>query len=264
MAQLNDKFTAFWMNTTTAPWTPLTGLSATINIRDTSGTLLVNNQAMTELGGGWYIYSFTAYNTAVDYLYDCNPWATAYRESGVTTNIQQLISEVRGSGGGMFSSQTIISSIWNSEKRIIKKIEDEGGLTRTDIDTKNNETNSHIEVAKDKIITPIDSIEQPEVDISDIVKWIGVLKAQNTKLSSYLKWEEDKEKKEMEKNHKKMMDDMEECYKQMENEKESEISSKDELIKQMDEVSQEIIEELEWEAEKKWIEAIETIKSLLK
>jgi len=49
----------------------------------------------------------------------------------------------------------------------------------------------------------------------------------------------------MEKNHKKMMDDMEECYKQMENEKESEISSKDELIKQMDEVSQEIIEELE-------------------
>jgi hypothetical protein len=54
---------------------------------------------MTELGGGWYIYKFNAYNTAVDYLYDCNPGATAYRESGVTTNIQQLISEVRGSGG---------------------------------------------------------------------------------------------------------------------------------------------------------------------
>ena len=264
MAQLNDKFTAFWMNTTTAPWTPLTGLSATINIRDTSGTLLVNNQVMTELWWGWYIYSFTAYNAAVDYLYDCNPGATAYRESGVTTNIQQLISEVRGSGGGMFSSQTIISSIWNSEKRIIKKIEDEGGLTRTDIDTKNNETNSHIEVAKGKIITTIDSIEQPEVDTSDIVRWIGVLKAQNTKLSSYLKWEDDKEKADIAKNHKKMMDDMEECYKQMEKENKIIIGDKEKDKEEVMKDADEIIESLESEIKIVWENAIKEIKTLLK
>lgn len=39
------------MNTATAPGTPLTGLSATINIRDLSGTLVINAEAMTEIGG---------------------------------------------------------------------------------------------------------------------------------------------------------------------------------------------------------------------
>jgi hypothetical protein len=124
---------------------------------------------MTELGGGWYIYKFNAYNAAVDYLYDCNPGATAYRESGVTTNIQQLISEVRGSGGGMFSSQTILNSINNSEKNIIKKIELDGGITRTNIDTKNSENYSHIELVKSDLVNTIEGIEFPENNLSEIV-----------------------------------------------------------------------------------------------
>lgn len=108
-----------------------------------------------------------------------------------------------------------------------------------------SETNSHIELAKSETIDKIESIELPEIDNTEIVKGIGVIKAQNTKLSNYIKGEEGKEKIEMEKRHKKMMDDMEECYAEMEKEKSEEISSKDELIKQMDEVSQEIIEEME-------------------
>jgi hypothetical protein len=115
-----------------------------------------------------------------------------------------------------------------------KKIEDEHEITRTLITKENNETNSHIDIAKTEVIDTIDGIELPEVDTSDIIKGIGTIKAQNTKLASYLKGEEDKEKAEMEKMHKKMMDDMEKAYEEMEKEngkeKEDIMSSADEII----------------------------------
>lgn len=141
MAQQNNRFTAFWMDATTAPGTPLTGLSATINIRDVNGNLVVNSQPMTDIGGGHYVYTFAAYNPAVDYVYDCNPGATAYIESGVTNNIQQLISEIRvGNGGAGISSQAIKTSISNNMKEIERKIEEEHSKTRDLINTGNSDS----------------------------------------------------------------------------------------------------------------------------
>lgn len=60
MAQIDNIFTAFWMDTSTAPGTPLTGLSATILIKlaESPYTVVVNNEDMTDIGNGDYIYTF--------------------------------------------------------------------------------------------------------------------------------------------------------------------------------------------------------------
>ena len=65
MAQNWNIFTAFWMDTTTAPWTPLTSLSPTITIKKSPwGAIVVNAEAMTDIGDGWYEYVFSGYTGA--------------------------------------------------------------------------------------------------------------------------------------------------------------------------------------------------------
>ena len=57
--------------------TPKTGLSPTINIRDISdGSLTVSAAAMTEVGDGFYMYAFTAYDPTKDYSIRCDGGAT--------------------------------------------------------------------------------------------------------------------------------------------------------------------------------------------
>ena len=193
MAQNWNQFTSFWMNTATAPGTPLTGLSATINIRDLSGTLVVNAQAMIELGWGWYIYTFAGYDNTKDYVYDCNPGATAYRESGVTDrrldHIDKNLSDIASSGGGGgFASGAIQTSIGNLGRNIDKKIEDAHTITREFIVKENNETNSHIELAKTGIIDTIDGIEQAEFkqEEKEAKKVLKLVTTLDKKLSSYI------------------------------------------------------------------------------
>jgi hypothetical protein len=48
--------------------TPATGLSATVSIWKTDGTVVVNASAMTEIAGGFYKYTFSTYNDAYDYV----------------------------------------------------------------------------------------------------------------------------------------------------------------------------------------------------
>lgn len=192
MAQQNNKFTAFWMDTTTAPWVPLTGLSATINIRDVSGNLVVDNQPMTELWWWHYIYTFTGYNPAVDYVYDCNPWATAYIESWVTNNIEQLISEIRVWGAwATINTSGITGSIANMQKAITKQISE---IPKTDL----SEIKSHIDIAKTDIIDTIESIEQPEYEMEEkeAKKAVKLLTTLDKKVSSYID-SEMKEKEEL-------------------------------------------------------------------
>lgn len=47
---------------------PKTGLSPVIDIWTVAGVHTVNNQAMTEIVGGFYKYDFTAYNATLDYV----------------------------------------------------------------------------------------------------------------------------------------------------------------------------------------------------
>lgn len=192
MAQQNNKFTAFWMDTTTAPWTPLTGLSATINIRDVNWNLVVDNQAMIELWGGHYIYTFVWYNPAVDYVYDCNPGVTAYIESGVTTNTEQLISEIRTSGGWFSINYQAINSHTTSKVNELKKEFEK--IPKTDL----NEIKSHINLAKTDIIDTIESIEMPEHNLEEkeAKKALKLLTTLDKKVSSYID-SEMKEKEEL-------------------------------------------------------------------
>ncbi len=148
-----------------------------------------------------------------------------------------------------------------------KKIEDEHEKTRELIVKENNETNSHIELAKSGTIRTIESIEQDETDTSDIIAGIGVIKAQNTKLAKYLKGEDEKEKAEMEKNHKKMIDDMESAYSEMEKENgkiiEEKESEKINIMKDADEIIQAIEDEKIEISEKNKSEMINKIKTLI-
>lgn len=55
---------------------PVTGLSATIHVWNItvpeSTTLIVSGAAMTEIGYGAYVYSFTAYSGTLSYLFRCD------------------------------------------------------------------------------------------------------------------------------------------------------------------------------------------------
>lgn len=56
---------------------PETGLSATIRVRLVSdNSLTVTDEAMTEVGDGWYKYNFTGYNDSVDYAFRCDGSST--------------------------------------------------------------------------------------------------------------------------------------------------------------------------------------------
>jgi len=47
---------------------PKTGLSPVIDIWELDGTHVINNQAMTEIAGGFYKYNFTSYDATKDYV----------------------------------------------------------------------------------------------------------------------------------------------------------------------------------------------------
>lgn len=56
---------------------PKTGLSATIRIRNVSSTaLVITDEAMTEVGDGFYKYSFTSYDNTIDYVIRAEGGAT--------------------------------------------------------------------------------------------------------------------------------------------------------------------------------------------
>lgn len=79
---------------------PKTGLSPTIIIRDlTAGTVVVNGEAMTEVGSGFYEYSFTSYDIDSDY---------AFRSDGTAT----LANAERYVFG---SNESYVDDIWDAQ-----------------------------------------------------------------------------------------------------------------------------------------------------
>ena len=156
--QKDNKFTAFWMDTTTAPWTPLTGLSATILIKLAiyPYTVVVNNEPMTDIGNGDYIYIFDGYSSEQDYIYHCSPWATAFIQNGQTDSRQDYLDK----------SITEIAVWWNPYitgiggiQKWIQKIVDK-------VEEKWNEVIKEIEESKDEIIKSIPEQKEPIVNIT--------------------------------------------------------------------------------------------------
>lgn len=88
---------------------PVTGLSPTIDIYEldpnnpTSNTLVVNNGACVEVGGGWYRYQFTSYNIAKPYVFtfDGGAGLTAYERYKV--------------GGNETYAEEVSSGVWDEQ-----------------------------------------------------------------------------------------------------------------------------------------------------
>lgn len=185
--QIDKLFTAIWHDTMTWPWTPLTGLSATITIRDKStNTVVVDNEAMTEIGLGEYDYTFTAMVSTKSYSYVMNPNTTsAYVVSWFVdprmANMDWAITDIRGGGGFSINLSGVTGSISNLSKQITKQISE---LPQLDI----NEIKSHIDIAKDQVITTIESIEQAEFvqEEKEAKKAIKLLTTLDKKVSSYI------------------------------------------------------------------------------
>lgn len=126
MAQIDNTFTAIWYDTSTWPWTPLTGLSATIIIRDKSNnTVVVNNEAMTEIGLWEYDYVFTGMDSTKAYSYVMNPnSALAYVETGfVDPRLSYIDKSVSEIAVGWNPYITWIGGIQNGIQRIVDKVE---------------------------------------------------------------------------------------------------------------------------------------------
>ena len=231
---------------------------------------------MTELWGGHYVYTFVDYNKWVDYVYDCNPWATAFRESGVTNNIEQLISEIRTTGWWFSVNYQAINNHTTSKINELKK---EHEKTRELITKENNDTSSHIDLANTAVLNKIDSIEIPEskLEEKEAKKAVKLLTTLDKKVSSYIDTEmSDKDKlgaiarefnrleledsmkeKEKEMEHKKMMEEKEKMEAEQDEKLLEEIKKEFDLQEEQDkeEKRKELEKELEEiEKEKKEIE----------
>lgn len=246
MAQLDNRFIAFWMDTTTAPWTPLTGLSATITIRDATApyTVVVDNEPMTEMWWGHYIYVFSWMSIAKEYTYACNPNATAFIESGVTQNTLYKWIEDNRSGWGAWTTintSGITGSIANMQKAITKQISE---IPQVDL----SEIKSHIDVAKDDILNKIEDIEIPEaiLEEKESKKAIKLIQNVDKKLTGYIDTEM-KEKEQLgaiarEFNRLELEDSMKEKEKEMEHKRMMEEKAKMEA-----EQDQKLLEEIKKE-----------------
>jgi hypothetical protein len=70
---MNQTITAYFSSS----GTPATSLSPTIRIRLVStGALVVTDDAMTEVGDGWYKYVYTSFVPGIDYTIQCDGTST--------------------------------------------------------------------------------------------------------------------------------------------------------------------------------------------
>jgi hypothetical protein len=91
--------------------TPATGLTPTVTVRDVSdGSVVVNAQAMTEVGGGDYKYTFAGYDSTKDYVVLC--------DGGIT-----LVGTERYAHAG--SDEVTPQQVWEYATRTITS----GGIT---------------------------------------------------------------------------------------------------------------------------------------
>jgi len=117
-----------------------------------------------------------------EYVYNCNPWVTAYIESGITNNeLFKTIIENRGGWGGGFSIN--YQAINNHTTSKIKEVKDLiSGIPPTDLSTileKLDENESHNEIIKTEIIA---TIKESEAEIcSDVIRKTKEIKEDNVK-----------------------------------------------------------------------------------
>ena len=232
--QIDNVFTAYFLNTATAPWTPLTGLSATITIVDLSdNSTVVNNVAMAEVWLGFYKYTFAWYSNTKDYVYSCNPnSANSYIQSWVTDRrldyMDRAISDIKWAGWLTVDLSSINRSIANLQKEMIRRIEAETPKSEKEIDFT-------------PILDKIESIEIPEnkLEEKEAKKALKLIEKLDKKLTDYIDKEMSEKDEldaitreftriEMEHNEKKMKHEEEMRQKELEDKKREEEDKKKE------------------------------------
>ena len=243
---------------------PLTDELVTVSVtlaNMNNDTKVLDNVPMTaSTSFPWAFRNTYAIDTEIDYMayYSCS-------NSNYIASVDKLFIQARSVwGGGWFNLSGVTGSITNLSKQITKQISE---LPQLDI----NEIKSHIDIAKDQVITTIESIEQAEFvqEEKEAKKAIKLLTTLDKKVSSYIDsemkdkeelMEDAKREKEKEMEHKKMMEEKEKMEKEEDDKLLSEIKS--EFDKQDEQEKEEKRQELERELEEAKKEVTEIEKEL--
>lgn len=197
---------------------------------------------MIELWRWWYKYEFDGYVQSMDYLYDCNPNdIRAYRESGVTNNIQQLISEINGWWYSI-NYQAINNHTTNKINELKEKIDELPDYTE-----KINEIDSHNKIAKEEII---DKINNVKYDLSSTEK---ELKEDNVATRQLLR----QKSKKIDENLSKLVDRQEEIIETIEDEA-------NEIEERLEEIYKQEADMIESELEDQYKKEADDIESEIK
>lgn len=171
--QIDNRFTAIWYDTSTLPWTPLTGLLATITIRDkTDNSIVVDDEAMTEIGLGEYDYTYDDMDATKAYSYVMNPNSTsAFVETGFVDPRIAFIDK----------SVSEIAVWWNpyvewftNLKKWIQKIVDKVEEKWEEVKTKIEEEIKTIVIPEQK--EPIVNVTTEKIDTEWFMKAIKAIK----------------------------------------------------------------------------------------
>ena len=180
----DNRFLAYFLDTTTPPWTPLTGLSATMTIIELgNNTVVVDNQPMKEVWQGFYEYVYNNYQPNLDYAWFANPnSASAFIISGWT----ELPVWARFRWGGWWESNEYLKTF---EKSLTKKL--------TQVWEKLNEKKvdkEEKEIDFTPILDAVSSIKMPEptkVEEKEAKKVAKQLTTVESLLKDYIKEDND-------------------------------------------------------------------------
>lgn len=173
---------------------PDTWLTISISVKNRDTWVEAFSGTMTEVGTTReYKYDFTeVVDTDYVYIATCTGYSnmsgTLYSSSSngwlTTAEHDQLFAIWRSMWGGSGFSEIFKSNLASTRNEIIRKIEDK----TTDIESKINETNSHINIAKDDVITTIEAIDIPKSvnEEKEAKKAIKLLTTLDKKVSSYI------------------------------------------------------------------------------
>ena len=156
-----------------------------------------------------------------------------------TEEHEKLFSLENSTGGGGFSSQAIQTSISNAKKAIMDRIDEIKPTDLSGIETKLNETNSHIDIAKWEII---DTIKQESIEVSsDVIRKTKDLETSNVKTRNLVRQKTEKINKKLDKDEKdeKEWDEVLELLKEIKEEQED-----NELLDFLDDIEAKDIETL--------------------
>jgi hypothetical protein len=169
--QIDKIFSTQFITTDNVILDSLSGVTITIIEIASDGTtasVVVNNQPCINATHGFYRYYFANMQDKV-YEYYFNPNDTrAIISSGFVdrrlNNLDGAISDIRTGGGYSVNLSGVTGSISN----LGKLVKDENEKLKEHIDKRNNETKSHIDIAKTEINDTIESIEIPEIPETDL------------------------------------------------------------------------------------------------